>query len=362
MSPPHSTDAGTAVRPGTPDGVPGRPSGPEPGPGSTAEARRPSLGNSYVARFLARRLAVAALLLVLISFATFSLLTLAPGDPIDVLLAGKARTPELVESLRETYHLNGSFLTRYANWAAGAVTLDFGQSLTLDQPVGDVIRERAPITLELAGLAFLIVLALGVPLGVLAAVHKGGAVDRTIVAGTVAGVSVPPFVTGILLIYVFAVTFQVLPSFGPGEGSNRLEHLLLPAIALAFTALAIVVKVTRTAMIRELEQDYVVFARARGLSNPVVLVRHALRNALIPVVTAGGLILGYMVGGAVLVEQVFALPGLGSLLVESATNQDLPVLQGVVLLIGIVIIGVNLLTDLLYLAIDPRVRFGEVDR
>jgi peptide/nickel transport system permease protein len=297
---------------------------------------------------------------VLISFGTFALLALAPGSPIDSLLAGRRRTPEIIASLESTYHLSGPFLERYLSWAAAALHFDFGQSITSRQPVIDEILERAPITLELAGIAFFMVLAIGVPLGVAAAVLRGGAGDRAIVAGTVVGVSVPPYVTGILLIYLFAVTAQLLPSFGPGEGtSERFEHLLLPALALAFTALAIVVKVTRTAMIRELEQDYVVFARARGLSTPTVVIRHALRNALIPVVTASGLILGYMVGGAVLVEQVFSLPGLGSLLVEAAERRDLPTLQGVVLVIGVVVLLLNLLTDFLYLAIDPRVRFGE---
>jgi peptide/nickel transport system permease protein len=300
------------------------------------------MDRNYIGAFLARRLGMALALLVLISLGTFALLSLAPGNPIDVLLAGRQRTPEIVASLESSYHLSGSFIERYLGWAWAAVHFDF------------------PITLELAGLAFLLVLALGVPLGVAAAVWRGRSGDRAIVAGTVVGVSMPPFVSGILFIYLFAVTANLLPSFGPGDGaSERFEHLILPALALAFTALAIVVKVTRTAMIRELEQDYIVFARARGLSTPTVLVRHALRNALIPVVTASGLILGYMVGGAVLVEQVFSLPGLGSLLVEAAERRDLPTLQGVVLMIGVVVLLLNLLTDFLYLAIDPRVRFGE---
>jgi peptide/nickel transport system permease protein len=319
-----------------------------------------SMQRRYIARLLARRLATALLLLILISFGTFALLALSPGSPIDVLLAGKRRTPEIVQSLEETYHLTGSFLDRYTSWAWGAIHFDFGQSIAGHQPVIDQILHRAPITLELAGIAFVLVLALGIPLGALSAVWRGRSGDRAIVAGTVVGVSTPPFVTGILLIYLFAVTLRLLPSFGPGGGqADRVEHLILPALALAFTALAIVVKVTRTAMIRELEQDYVVFARARGHSTMTVLVRYALRNALIPVVTASGLVLGYMVGGAVLVEQVFSLPGLGSLLVQSAEGRDLPTLQGVVIVISIVIIVLNLLTDLLYLAIDPRVRFGE---
>jgi peptide/nickel transport system permease protein len=314
----------------------------------------------YIARFLARRVGAAAVLLVLISFGTFALLALAPGDPVQLLLAGKPRTPEIVRALEQQYHLTGSFMSRYASWLADAVHLNFGQSIQSHESVINGITARAPLTLELAAMAFVIVTLLGVPLGVAAALRRGGLLDRAIVGGTVLGVSVPPFVSGIFLIYLFAVTVHWLPSFGPGQGGgDRFTHLVLPAVALAVTALAIVVKVTRTAMVRELDQDYVVFARARGLSARTVVVRYALRNALIPVVTASGLILGYMVGGAVLVEQVFSLPGLGSLLVTSADLRDLPTLQGVVLVISVVIIVLNLLTDLLYLAIDPRVRVGE---
>jgi peptide/nickel transport system permease protein len=317
------------------------------------------MAGGYVARFIARRILASAILLALVSFGTFALLTLAPGDPVDLLLGNRRRTPELIASLRETYDLTGSFLGRFFRWAEDAVQLDFGESIAQGQPVMDVIRDRAPLTLELAAMSFALVLALGVPLGVAAAVRRGRLLDRVIVAATVVGVSAPPFVIGILLIYLFALSLGWLPSFGAGDaGADRFEHLVLPALALAMSTLAIVVKVTRSAMIRELDQDYVVFARARGHSRATV-VRQALRNALIPVVTAGGLILGFMVGGAVLVEQVFALPGLGSLLVQAAEERDLPMLQGIVLVIGAVIIVLNLLTDLLYLAIDPRVRFGE---
>lgn len=318
------------------------------------------MSTRYVMSFIARRVLAAVVLLALVSFGAFALLQLAPGNPVLVLLAGRPRTPEIVKSLEETYHLSGPFLDRYISWAGAAVHFDFGQSVTAHEPVIDVITRRASLTLELAGAAFVIVMLIGVPLGILAAVRSGSGLDRGIVGGSVVGVSLPPFVTGILLIDLVAVSWGVLPSFGPGgDGIDRLEHLLLPAIALALTALAIVVKVTRTAMIRELEQDYVVFARARGVSASKVVFRYALRNALIPLVTAGGLILGYMITGAVLVEQVFSLPGLGSLLISSSTSRDLPTLQGVVIIIGAVIIGLNLLTDLLYLVIDPRVRFGE---
>lgn len=313
----------------------------------------------FMARFVAKRLAAAVLLLFLISLGTFALLSLAPGNPVDILLAGRPRTPELVRSLEQSYHLNGSFVERYVNWLGDAIHLNFGESTHSHQPVMDVIRQRIPLTLQLALMAFVIFLVLGVPLGVLAAVRQGGLLDRAIVGTSVLGLSIPPFVTGILLIYLFAVTLGWLPTFGGGDvGADRFEHLILPAVALAATTLAVLVKVTRSAMIRELDQDYVVFARARGQSSTVVVLRHALRNALIPIVTASGLVLGYMVGGAVLVEQVFSLPGMGSLLVSSAQTRDLPTLQGVVLIVATVVIVLNLLTDMLYLVLDPRVRKG----
>ena len=317
------------------------------------------MSKRYVIRFLVRRVAAAVALLVLLSFGAFCLLQLAPGNPVDTLLAGRPRTPAIVRSLEATYHLTGPFLERYADWAGGAIHLDFGQSVTAHEAVANVLSRRAPLTIELALFAFVLVLIFGVPLGIIAAARRTTGSDRAIVGASVVGVGVPPFVTGILLIDAFAVSLGWLPSFGPGSGgAQRLQHLVLPAIALALTAIAIVVRVTRAAMIRELEQDYVVFARARGVPATTVIVRHALRNALIPLVTAAGLVLGYMITGAVLVEQVFALPGIGSLLVSSANSKDLPTLQGVVLVVGVVIIGLNLLTDLLYLVIDPRVRFG----
>jgi peptide/nickel transport system permease protein len=311
-----------------------------------------------LAAFLARRIVAALILLVLISFASFALISLAPGNAVQLLLAGRPTSPALVHVLEVRYHLIGPITTRYLAWLGGAVQLKFGDSIQSQAPAIDAIRQAAPLTLELAGLAFALVVVIGIPLGAWAAQRQATHVDRVIVTASIIGVSIPPYVSGIVLIYLFAVTLRWLPSsFATGAGSaGRLTNLVLPAVALAVSALAVIVKMTRAAMIRELRQDYVVFARARGLSEARVIVRYALRNALIPVLTATGLVLGYMVGGAVLVEVTFGMQGLGALLVSAAEARDLPMLQAVVMVIAAAVIGLNLLADVLYLAVDPRLR------
>jgi len=224
--------------------------------------------------------------------------------------------------------------------------------------VVDGIKEHFWLTLQLGALAFVITMLLGVPLGVLAALRKRTATDRGVVALSVVGVSAPAFATGILLLYVFAVRLGWFPVFGEGSGViDRLQHLALPAIALALTGMGLVLKLTRTAVIGSLEQDYVTFARARGIPRRRVLRAYALRNGLVPIVTAAGLLLAYMLAGTVLVEVTFALPGLGSLLVESVRTLDIPMVQALTILIATIVVLVNLVADLVYVAIDPRISF-----
>lgn len=310
-----------------------------------------------LARFITARLAALALLLALISFGVFSLLYLAPGSTEQVLLGTRPATPETLRAIRHEYHLDQPFLTQYWIWAKAAVHLDFGRSVRTSEPVLSGIASRFGVTAFLGGFAFVIAMAFGVGLGIASALRRTSLVDRGVVLFAVVGVSAPAFATGILLLYLFAVVLPWFPAFGSGSGFvDRLYHLTLPAIALALTAMALIVKLTRAGMIGALEQDYVVFARARGVSSRRILFSYALRNALIPVITGAGLILGYMLTGAVLVEVTFALPGIGSLLVDSVTFKDLPMVQGIVLLIAVVIVVVNLVTDLLYLAVDPRIR------
>jgi peptide/nickel transport system permease protein len=322
-----------------------------------------TLGSSRTA-FVLRRLAGLVVVVVLVSFLVFSLLYVAPGSP-EQLLLGNSKTidPATIRAVREQYHLNGPFLERYLHWAADAVQLDFGTSIRTSEPVAHGIAQRLSLTSQLAGLAFIATLLLGIPLGVLAAVRRTKLVDRGVVFFSIVGLSAPAFASGVLLLYVFAVRLPWFPAFGQGEGfADRLKHLVLPAAALALTATGLVVKITRAAFVTELEKDYVTFARARGIPPRRVLFGFVLRNAATPIVTAAGLILAYMLAGSVLVEVTFALPGIGALLVDSVTSQDIPMVQGLAMLIAALVVVVNLVVDLVYPLIDPRIVFGRSAR
>jgi peptide/nickel transport system permease protein len=310
--------------------------------------------------FIARRLAAFALLLVALSFLVFSLLYIAPGNVVYTLLGTNPKTPATIHALRKEYHLDEPFLTQYWIWAKQALRFDFGNSISTTLPVTDEVKARLPTSLFLGIYAFILTTVFGVSLGVISALRKQTATDRTIVAGTTVGLSTPAFVSGVLLLYVFAILLPWFPAFGKGSGFiDELWHMTLPAIALSLVVTAYVVKHTRAAMIRVLDQDYVVFARARGLSAWHVLTVYELRNALVPIVTIAGLILSFLITGAVLVEVTFSLPGIGSLLVQSANTKDLPMIQGLAIVIAVVVMGVNLVADLIYLAIDPRIRLGQ---
>jgi peptide/nickel transport system permease protein len=310
-------------------------------------------------RFAAKRVVGLAAVLLAISFGTFGLLAIAPGDPAQLLLGTREQSPAVLQSVRHEYHLDRPFLTQYGIWLEHAARFDFGRSIRTQEPVSTGISDRLGLSLFLGVYATLIAVALGVPLGILAAVRRRRAVDRGVVALSVVGVSTPAFTSGVAFLYLFAVLLGWFPVFGAGSGFvDRAYHLTLPALALALTVMALVVKLTRAAMIGALEQDYIVFARARGVSPRSVLLTYALRNALIPVVTAAGAVLGVLIAGAVLVEFTFTLPGLGSLLVESVEAKDIPMVQGLTVVIAVVIVVVNLLTDLIYLLVDPRIRFG----
>jgi peptide/nickel transport system permease protein len=314
----------------------------------------------WLLRFLAGRLLVMVPLLLLISIGVFSLLQLAPGSTERILLGGRPSTPEVLAAIRERYHLDDPFLVQYGRWLAGVIQLDFGTSIRAGEPVLSMIIRRLDITVFLGLFGFVIALLVGLLMGIVAALRRGSALDRLLVALSVVGVSAPAFATGILLLYLFGLVLDIFPVFGAGDEGfvDRLWHLTLPAIALALSALALIVKVTRAALIEELDKDYVAFARARGLGFGRVLFGYALRNALVSVVTASGLVLIYMLTGAVLVEVTFSLPGLGSMLVEAVQGLDIPLVQGLVIVIAVFIVVVHLVIDILYRLIDPRIRFG----
>ncbi len=315
-------------------------------------------GRSW-AWFIGRRLVTLVVLLIVISFVVFSLLYLSPGSVIDTLLGTNPRTPQEIRYLTNEYHLNKSFWDQYWIWASQAAQFHFGNSIQTSLPVTTELSERLPTTLFLGVYAYILTMIGGIGGGLLAALRQQRLADRAIVGASIVAVSTPAFVTGVFLIFLLGIEVHWLPVSGPGSGFfGDLWHLTLPAVALALTGMAFLVKHTRAAVIGVLDQDYLTFARARGLSPGRVLFVYALRNALIPVVTMSGLILSYVIVGAVLVEDTFSLPGIGQLLVQSATAKDLPMLQGVAMLVAAVIIVANLLADVTYILVDPRVRLG----
>ncbi|GAA1009933.1 ABC transporter permease [Acrocarpospora pleiomorpha] len=308
--------------------------------------------------FLLRRLAGTAAVVLLLSIGVFGLLYLAPGSVQQTLLGIRPATAETIAAVQARYHLNDPVAVQYLRWLGGVLRGDLGTSIRTGVPVADMLGLRLPLTLALTGYGTLLAALAGVPLGVLGALRRGRAADRLVVTAGVVGLSAPPFAVGLLLLVVFALGLGWFPVYGAGEGlADQAWHLTLPAAALAVGAVGMLVRFSRAALVRELEQDYVVFARARGLAGPVVL-GYALRNSLVPILTAAGLIVTGMLAGTVLVEVTFALPGLGSLLVESVTFKDVPVVQALALLLTLLIAAVNLLVDVGYSLVDPRVRLG----
>jgi peptide/nickel transport system permease protein len=327
--------------------------------GEPSEATRPRRLALSLLGIVARRLAVAVLVLTAISFVIFSLLALSPSDPVRTLLGTQQATPAQIASLRSEFHLDEPFLEQYRLWLTAVLHLDLGESLRSGEPVTTLIAQRFDVTLFVGLYGFAMSVLVGIPLGLVAAFRQRSTIDRGIVGITVLGASTPTFVTGVLLLYLLAVALGMFPTYGAGEGfGDRLWHLTLPALALGLTATALIVKFTRAAGVRVLEQDYVAFALARGVPMRRVVTRYVLRNALVPVITASGIVLTSLLTGAVLVEATFALPGVGSLLISAVTTEDIPVVQGVALLAAVVIVAVNLVTDVLYALVDPRITYG----
>lgn len=317
------------------------------------------MGNRGLLYFVLRRICVAIVLLVFISFCVFALLQVAPGNLAHILLGPKQPSPQALAQVTRQYHLNDPLVVQYLIWLKGALHLSFGTSTRTAQSVASVIGSRLGVSLFLGTYGFSIAMLVGIPLGIIAAIRKRTAIDRAAVGLSVVGVSAPAFASGIYLLFIFGVQLNWFPVYGAGSGFlGSLYYLFLPAVTLALTAMALIVKLTRVAMIKALDQDYIVFARARGLAYRRVLVAYAFRNALVPVITGGGAILGYMLTGALLVEVTFALPGVGALLIDSITYKDFPVVEAIAMLLATIIVFVNLMTDILYIAVDPRIRFN----
>jgi peptide/nickel transport system permease protein len=309
--------------------------------------------------YLLKRLAIAAATMVLASIVVFAMLQIVPGDPARLMLGMNAGADQ-VELLRNQLGLNDPLVLRYLHWAGGLLTLDFGRSYTYSVPVIDLVRERIVVSLPLALIALALATVIAIPVGVYSASRRGGAGDTVAMATTQIGVAVPNFWFALLLIYLFAVWLRWLPAGGfPGWKAGvwpALKALVLPAIALALPQAAILARVTRQALVDVLSEDYIRTARAKGMPWRAVLWRHALRNALIPVVTVMGLQFAFLLAGTIIIENVFYLPGLGRLVFQAITQRDLIVVESVVMLLVAAVIAVNLVVDLSYAMVDPRLK------
>jgi peptide/nickel transport system permease protein len=310
--------------------------------------------------FVLRRLAAAAAVLVVVSALTFSFIHLAPGGP-EQTIGGRFATPEQLASIRAAYQLDDPLPVQYLRFFGGAVRLDFGNSLTTRQPVDEAIAQRMQVTAPLVLVSFALIVLGGTALGTLAAYRRGSALDRALVGFAVAGAGAPAFAMAMILIFVFGVKLGWFPTFGEGETlSERAEHLVLPIATLTITGVAAMLKITRARVADVLQEDHVTFAQARGLSRRYVVGRSVLRNAGIQIVTQSGALLLALVAGAILVEVTFGLEGVGALFVQAISTRDIPLIQAVSLLITAFIVTVNLVVDMLYFALDPRVRVAAV--
>jgi peptide/nickel transport system permease protein len=312
--------------------------------------------------YLLKRLAIAAATLVLASIVVFAVLQVVPGDPARLML-GMNASAEQVELLRSQLGLNDPLVLRYLHWAGGLLTLDFGRSYTYSVPVIDLVRERLVVSLPLALIALALSTLIAIPVGVFSASRHGRAGDTVAMGTAQVGVAIPNFWFALLLIYLFAVWLRWVPAGGfPGWKAGAwpaLRALILPAIALALPQAAILSRVTRQALVEVLAEDYIRTARAKGMPWRAVLWRHALRNALIPVVTIMGLQFAFLLAGTIIIENIFYLPGLGRLVIQAITQRDLVVVESVVMLLVAAVIAINLLVDLSYAVVDPRLKGRE---
>lgn len=314
-----------------------------------------------MATLILRRILIAIPTLFLVSLFVFALQRALPGDPF-LVIAGEERDPEVIARLREIYRMDDPIFVQFFAWLGQVVQGDLGRSLRTGEPVLGLILQKLPVTIQLATASILVAVAIGIPIGILAARHKGTIVDYSASAAALSGLSIPNFWFGIMLILLVSVHLKWLPASGyesifvhPWEAIQR---LIMPAFVLGNGLAAFLMRHTRSAMLEVLRSDYVRTARAKGLDEDTVIHRHALRNALVPIITLTTLLFGELLAGAVLTEQVFTIPGFGKLIVDAVFNRDYGVVQGVVLCTAIGFILMNLIADILYVLVNPRLRTG----
>ncbi|TKT69686.1 ABC transporter permease [Aquamicrobium sp. LC103] len=308
---------------------------------------------------IGRRVLVAIPTLILVSLIVFGLQKILPGDPL-LTIAGEERDPEVLAYLREKYRFDDPFYVQYFFWLGNVLQGDFGQSIRTGVPVSTLIAQKLPVTLQLAVMAIIMAMLIGIPAGVLSAVRKGTPTDYAANAVALSGMSIPNFWLGIILIMIVSVQWRLLPASGyvplSVDPIQSLRTMLMPSFVLATALAAYLMRHTRSAMLGVLSSDYIRTARAKGLLPKSVILKHALRNALMPIVTLSTLLFGELLAGAVLTEQVFTIPGFGKLIVDAVFTRDYAVVQGVVLCTAVGFIFMNLVADILYILINPRLR------
>ncbi|MBW1713737.1 MAG: ABC transporter permease [Deltaproteobacteria bacterium] len=302
--------------------------------------------------YITKRLLSTIPVLLLTSMAVFLVIHVIPGDPAE-LLAGPGVPDEEIQLMRETMGLERSLPEQYVRWLSNLVRGDFGESLVYGGPIMPLVMERFANTfiLTLAGILFSVVL--GIPLGIAAAIKQNTALDVFVMGLSIVGISMPIFWSGLLLIFFFSLELELFPATGIGG----LSHLVLPAVAIGANSMAIIARMTRSSMLEVLRQDYILAAEARGVPDMVIIGKHAFKNALIPIVTIIAIQFGYLLGGAVVTETVFVYPGLGRLLVDAISRRDYPVVQACILLIALLFIVINIIVDIVYTYVDPKIRY-----
>lgn len=314
-----------------------------------------------MAKLIARKLLTLVPVLLVVSFITYVMLDFLPGDPALSIL-GLNATPESLAAVRADLRLNDPLPVRYLAWLGDAVTGDFGRSYLTRQEVFTAIKDRLPVTLEIAFLAMLMSVVVAIPLGVLTAYRSGSRLDKVVTGVTFGMLAIPNFMLALFLIYTLSVRYGLFPATGWEDFTvdpvKNLRSAFMPSLALAAGNIAVLTRLLRTDMIATLQEDHVLLARSKGLSTKRILFRHALRPSSFSLLTVGGLQIGALLGGAVIVEQIFALPGMGRLLLDSIFQRDLLIVQGVVLLVAVIYVVVNAAVDVIYTLLDPRIRHG----
>ncbi|KGK98333.1 glutathione ABC transporter permease [Methanococcoides methylutens] len=307
-------------------------------------------------KYILKRMFFVFFVVIGVTLVTFSTMHFAPGDPAEVIAVaryGEDLTQEQIDWVRVTEGFDSPVYIQYLKWLEHVLHLDLGRSVVTSHDILEEITTRLPATIKLAAASLLISLCISIPVGIISAVRKNTVIDHLCMAGALLGVSIPNFWLGLLLIWLCALTLHILPSYGYGG----IEHLVLPSVTLGTSMAAITTRLTRSSMLDVLSQEYIVTARAKGLDEKTIIFKHALKNAMLPIITFAGLQLGFLLGGSVIVETIFAWPGIGKLLVDSIYARDFAMVQGCVLFIAVIFALTNLAVDIMYAFLDPRIRY-----